>query len=210
MPCQNALMDASAWDARYEASDRVWSSGPNAFVAAETEDLAPGRVLDLACGEGRNAIWLAQRGWRVTAVDFSRVAVARGRARAGELQLDIEWHVGDVTRWRPDGHFDLVLISYLHLPAGERLNVLESAVEALAPGAIAIVVAHALRNLADGFGGPQDPAVLADPTTIAAEISGLDPDLVIEKAAEVDRHVDTPDGEQTAVDLLVRAHRGLR
>lgn len=203
-------MDANAWDTRYEASDRVWSSGPNLFVAAETEGLPAGKALDLACGEGRNAIHLGQHGWQVTAVDFSHVAVARGRARSDELQLDIEWHVGDVTLWRPDGHFDLVLISYLHLPADERMNVLTTAVDALGPGATLLVVAHALRNLTDGFGGPQDPAVLADPTTIAHEIRGLASGLVVEKAVEVDRPVETPDGEQIAIDLLVRGHRGLR
>lgn len=207
---QNQPMDAKDWDARYATTDLVWSAGPNAFLAAETEGLPAGSALDLACGEGRNAIWLAQNGWQVTAVDFSRVAVAKGRARAEELHIDADWHVGDVTAWRPDGRFDLVAILYLQLPTDERRHVLESAVEALGPGATLIVVAHALRNLTDGFGGPQDPTVLADPATVAAELSGLSPDLVVEKAIEVDRPVDTPDGERTAVDLLVRARLALR
>ena len=82
-------MDASEWDRRYAAADLVWSAGPNAVVAREADDLPPGRALDLASGEGRNAIWLAERGWRVTAVDFSAVATERTRQlAAGRLGAD--------------------------------------------------------------------------------------------------------------------------
>lgn len=206
---QNWVMDASDWDGRYGATDLVWSAGPNAFLVAETEELPAAKALDIACGEGRNSIWLAQRGWQVTAVDFSRVGVAKGRARAEELHLDVEWHVADMTGWRPPTKFDLVTILYLQLPAEERRSVLASAVEALRPGATLLVVAHALRNLADGFGGPQDPAVLTDAATVADEIKSVAPEIVVEKAIEVDRQVDTPYGQRSAIDLLVRARSGL-
>ena len=105
-------MDAADWDARYAAADLVWSATPNQFVEAECADLPPGRAVDLAAGEGRNAIWLARRGWQVTAVDFSAVALGKGRRLAGDTEVD--WVVGDATTWSGEG-FDLALLIYLHL-----------------------------------------------------------------------------------------------
>ena len=94
-------MDSEAWDERYAATELVWSAEPNQFVAAECADLAPGRAVDLAAGEGRNAIWLAGRGWAVTAVDFSSVALERGRRLAAAepdpaLSERISWLAVDV------------------------------------------------------------------------------------------------------------------
>jgi SAM-dependent methyltransferase len=88
-------MDPAAWDERYAATDLVWSAGPNQFVEQELAGLAPGRALDLACGEGRNARWLAEQGWHVTAMDFSPVAIETGRRLTAELDGRIEWVVGD-------------------------------------------------------------------------------------------------------------------
>ena len=91
-------MDAAAWDERYAATELVWSAGPNQFVEQELADLPPGRALDLACGEGRNARWLAERGWQVTAMDFSPVAIEKGRRLAEQLPTTsgrIDWQVGD-------------------------------------------------------------------------------------------------------------------
>src|SRR5947209_13173213 len=113
-------MDAHAWDERYAAAEQVWSSTPNHFVAAELAGLSPEHALDLACGEGRNAIWLAEQGWRVTAIDYAQVAVDRGR-RLG-VGLPIRWEVGDVlTAELPT--VDLVVLAYLQLPAHERRAV---------------------------------------------------------------------------------------
>ena len=84
-------MDSAEWDARYAAADLVWTAAPNRWVEAEFADLRPGRALDLACGEGRNVLWLAGRGWQVTAVDFSGVALAKGRhaaQAAGDSRAD--------------------------------------------------------------------------------------------------------------------------
>src|SRR5690606_9077745 len=93
---EETAMDSKAWDERYRATGLVWGAGPNRFVVEQTEGLAPGRALDLAAGEGRNAVWLAERGWRVTAVDFSPVAVERGRRIAAERGADVEWAAADV------------------------------------------------------------------------------------------------------------------
>src|SRR5271154_7398266 len=73
-------VDSQQWDERYSAAGFVWATGPNQFVAAELAGLPPGRAIDLAAGEGRNTVWLAERGWRVTAVDFSRVGLGKGRS----------------------------------------------------------------------------------------------------------------------------------
>src|ERR1700754_4102577 len=114
------FVDAAAWDRRYAREDLLWSAGPNRLVAAELSELPAGRALDLASGEGRNALWLAERGWRVTAVDFSPVATERARRLAAARSLDLETIVADVVSWVPPaGAFDAVVIAYLHLPAAD-------------------------------------------------------------------------------------------
>ena len=158
-------MDSSAWDARYAATDLVWSATPNAVVARETADLPPGRALDLAAGEGRNAIWLASRGWRVTAVDFSAVATRRIREladdRLGPEADRVTAVTADLMAWTPDpASADLVVLAYLQLVAGERRPAHRAAAAALAPGGTLLLVAHHSDNLSYGVGGPQDPAVL--------------------------------------------------
>lgn len=190
-------MDAESWDDRYAASDRVWSVEPNHFVVAMTEDLRPGTALDLAAGEGRNALWLAERGWRVTAVDFSSVAVERGRSAPGGSRVD--WQVADVTTYSPDGGYDLVVVCYLHLPRAQMRPLLERAGTWVAPGGHLVVVGHAVRNLYEGVGGPDDPDRLQD-EELYAEAAG---DLVVERLEEVDRV--TPNG--TAIDVVLRAYR---
>jgi SAM-dependent methyltransferase len=193
------------WDRRYAAAELLWSAEPNRFLAAEVAGLAPGRALDLACGEGRNALWLAERGWRVTAVDFSPVALGRARELAGRRAVEVGWVEADVRTWVPPiGAFDLVALLYLQLPPGERRGVLAAAASALAPGGTLLLVAHDLANLAEGHGGPQDPAVLTTHGEVTAELAGL----LIERAERVERPVSLPDGgEARALDTLVRASR---
>jgi len=201
-------MDRQDWDERYKASELVWSAEPNRWVEEELSDQPPGRALDLAAGEGRNSIWLASLGWQVTAVDYSPVALDKGRRLAEQQPIvepgRIEWTVADVRSWRASpGTYDLVLLSYLHLPADERSAALEGAAEAVAPGGMLLVVAHALSNLTDGTGGPRDPSVLYEPEDVVA---GLPPGsgLVVERAEQVRRPVE---GERDAIDVLVRARR---
>jgi SAM-dependent methyltransferase len=190
------------WDTRYAETGLLWSRDPNRFLVAEAADLSPGRALDLACGEGRNAIWLAERGWRVTAVDFSEVAIAKARERAAQDGSEVDFHCLDLLDYEPEpGSYDLVLVLYLQLPAAERRLVLGRAASALAPGGNFLLVGHDLVNLTEGVGGPSDPNVLYTPADIVAELPGLE----IEKAERVFR--DVPDAERRAVDALVRAHR---
>src|SRR5687768_8379395 len=119
-------MDAQAWDERYAASDLVWSREPNQFVADELADLEPGTAVDLGAGEGRNAIWLASRGWSATAVDFSQVALDKGARLAGDL--DVTWVCADATRWDPPERVDLVVMAYFQVPADDRRRAVRSAV----------------------------------------------------------------------------------
>jgi SAM-dependent methyltransferase len=197
-------MDRTAWDARYAATDTLWTFEPSRFLAAEAAPLPPGRALDAACGEGRNALWLAERGWRVTAVDFSRVALERGRAVAAERGLEVAWVEADVVEWEPPRDaFDLVALVYLHLPAEPFRGVLRRAAAALAEGGVLVVVGHDPTNVAEGYGGPQDPAILASPEEVTAALEGL----AIERAERVRRPVATAEGERVAIDALVRAVR---
>lgn len=199
-------MDSSDWDTRYaNTPGLVWSAEPNRFVVESVTGLTPGSALDLAAGEGRNAVWLAEQGWRVTAVDFSPVAVERGRELAAARGVPVEWRVADVTAYRPvPGSYDLVLLSYLHLPAVELVRVLAAARSALRPGGTIVVVGHDRANLDGGTGGPQDPAILLTPEAVVDGLAGLR----IQRAETARRPVPTDDGGSVdALDTVVVAAR---
>ncbi|HEY4620152.1 MAG TPA: class I SAM-dependent methyltransferase [Gaiellaceae bacterium] len=195
-------MRREAWDRKYAETERLWGRDPNRFLVTEVSDLPPGRALDLACGEGRNAIWLAELGWRTTGVDFSQVAIAKARERASQASLDVEFVCADLLDYEPERDaYDLVLLFYLQLPRDELRLVLERAASALAAGGTFLLVGHDLVNITDGVGGPSDPAVLYTPDDIVAELPGLE----IEKAERVLR--DVADADRPAIDALVRARR---
>ncbi len=194
-------MDRSSWDERYRTEELVWKAEPNRFLVAEVGSLRPGRALDLACGEGRNALWLAERGWEVVGVDFSAVGLDKARSLAASRGLRVELVEADLREWDPpEASFDLVVLMYLHLPAADRRQVLAAASRALAPGGTLLVVGHDSTNLTDGVGGPQDASVLYTPDEIAAELSGVK----LERAERVRRRLE--DGRE-AIDALVRARR---
>jgi SAM-dependent methyltransferase len=136
------------WEERYGAEGRVWSGRPNALLVREVEGLPPGTALDLGCGEGGDAIWLAAHGWQVTAVDVSGTALRRGadHAREAGVAERIRWERHDLSRSFPDGSFDLVSAQFLHSPVavdGEREGILRRAAAAVAPGGVLLVVGHA-------------------------------------------------------------------
>lgn len=195
-------MKRDHWDRKYAETEQLWAIAPNRSFAAETADLSGGRALDLACGEGRHAVWLAERGWEVTAVDFSNVAIARACARAAMEQVEVDFRCADLLDFVPEREaFDLVLVLFLQLPGDERGLVLSRATAAIAPGGTFLLVGHDLENLDKGFGGPSDASLLYTPEDIVAEIPGLE----IEKAERVLRPVDGAD--RPAIDVLVRARR---
>ena len=193
------------WNRRWAGEERVHAStAPSRFVVAEVADLPPGAALDLACGAGRNAVWLAEHGWRVTAVDFSGVALRMARSLEAERRVAVEWVEADVLAWTPPPRaYDLVCVLYLQLPAGERRTALARAAAAVRPGGTLLVLGHDLLNLTDGWGGPTQADVLFTPDDVVAEVG----DLRIEKAERVRRAVDDPGASREAIDALVRATR---
>jgi SAM-dependent methyltransferase len=195
------------WNARYAAADLLWTADPNRLFATEVEGLEPGRALDVACGEGRNAVWLAERGWRVTGIDFSDVALAKGARLAESRGVEVEWVVADVVAHELGTQvFDLVAVLYLQLPHAELTRVLRSAAAALAPGGTLVVIGHDTTNLTDGYGGPRDASVLFTPEEVVAELGELG-ELGVERAETVRRVVSLEDGGATALDAFVRLVR---
>jgi SAM-dependent methyltransferase len=193
------------WNRRWAGEERVHAStAPSRLLAAEVADLRPGAALDLACGAGRNAVWLAEQGWRVTAVDFSGVALRMARSLAAGRRAPVQWIEADVMAWTPPARaYDLVCVCYLQLPAVERRTALAGAADAVRPGGTLLVLGHDLLNLTEGWGGPTQPDVLFTPDDVIAEIG----ELRIEKALRVRRPVEDPEATREAIDALVRAVR---
>jgi len=193
------------WDERYAASELVWGAEPNRFVA---EHFAPraagGRVLDLACGEGRNAIWLAEQGFEVTAVDFSRVALDRGARLAQQRRAAVDFVHADVESYEPEPDaFAWVVVAYLQLPSRQMQNVWSRAARAVAPEGGLFAIGHALANLESGHAGPRDPDVLWQVDVVAAEL--VRAGLSVDDARDVERPV--VDAPRPAIDARIVARR---
>ncbi len=200
-------VDRRRWDQKYAGLEFEPTLPPSPLVAAELAGLRPGRALDLAAGHGRHAVWLAEHGWQVTAVDFSRVGLDRARklsAARGLRPGQVEWVITDLNDYRPaPGAFELALVAYLQVGAALRATVLAGAAAALAPGGTLLVIGHDLTNLTEGAGGPRSPEVLYTPEAITAELPGLR----ILRAGRVRRPVEQDSAPATAIDALVRAER---
>ncbi|PAY22687.1 SAM-dependent methyltransferase [Dietzia natronolimnaea] len=197
-------MDASEWNARYLAQPDVWGTTPAARIVAEVtgaEDagLPVDTAVDLACGDGRHARWLAAHGWRVSAVDFSEVAIDQARAKDSDdgRTGSVDWVVGDATTWEPEESVDLVVIGFLHLDMDSLVRVLGNAGGWLRPGGHLVYLGHAAENLRRGVGGPQDPTVLPGIADLALGARGLE---VVSL-----RHDLRPAGKATAIDVLLHA-----
>lgn len=169
-------MDREAWNERYAAQPLLWNVDPGPFLGPEVGHLTPGRALDLGAGEGRTALWLAEHGWQVTAVDFSDVALERGRRRVEEAGVAeaVEWVCEDLLDYSPKGRsFELVLSMFVHLPAPDRRRLLAEAAATLAPGGMILVVGYDVTHAVEGQGGPRDPAILFSPEAIVEDLPGL-------------------------------------
>lgn len=195
------------WDERYSAAEFDPDRQPSEFVVAELGALPPGRALDLGAGSGRHTVWLAQRGWRVTAVDFSRAGLSLARRLSvfrGVDQAQVDWVVADLGEYEPErGAYDLAMISYVQPSSAVRAAILGRVPAALAPGGTAFALGFDLANLTEGTGRPVDPDVLYTPEAVSAELAGLR----IVRAERLYYSVARDDGPATTVATVVRAVR---
>lgn len=198
-------MEKQDWDERYRNEELLWSAEPNRFVAEAVDGLDPGDALDLAGGEGRNAVWLAKQGWNVTVLDWSDVALDKGRALADREGVHVWFTQVDLrTWWPPEACTDLALIAYLQLPWEERHGVWRGAARSLRPGGRLIVIGHDSSNLVEGYGGPQSPEALYTSEEVVSVIGGS---LRVHRAERVERPVETDDGDRIAYDNVVVADK---
>jgi SAM-dependent methyltransferase len=202
-----AAAQAAEWDARYgERDGAMWSGLPNGRLVAEIAGLAPGRALDVGCGEGADAIWLAGRGWTVTAIDISGVAICRAQEAARRAGVSVEWVSGDVlTMPFPARSFDLVSLQYPALPkaAGER--AVRTLLDTLRSGGLLLAVYHDLDDEHRQHMKSQG----ADPADyVGADDLGplLGDDFTIELHA-VEQRIDPPPGTPHVADVVLRARR---
>jgi SAM-dependent methyltransferase len=194
------------WEAHYGEKPQVWSGRPNGMLVAEVSDLAPGRALDVGCGEGADAIWLAAKGWRVTAVDVSPTALERGARAAQQAGVEVEWQWHDLANTFPTGVFDLVSVQYLHstldLPQD---RILRSAASAVAPRGTVLVVGHAA---VPPWSRHHHDHAFPQPDEIARSLGLRDDGWEIEACEVRERSTIAPSGEPTVIsDSVVKARR---
>lgn len=194
------------WDTRYRESNRLWSGRPNGALVVEAADLPPGRVLDVGCGEGADAVWLAARGWTVTALEISGVALERAARHARDAGVSVEWvHAGLAEAALPAASFDLVSAQYPALLRTPDAAAERALLAAVAPGGLLLLVHHAGMDTQPVHEGGFDPADYVWPAMIAAL---LDEDWQVEVDEQRPRIV--PDGGAGAHhvdDLVLRARR---
>ncbi len=197
------------WEERYTSQERVWSGRPNQVLVSEVTGLAPGVALDLGCGEGGDAVWLATQGWRVVAVDISATALRRGAVQAEEAGVAdrIEWQGHDLAEWRPDREFDLVSAQFLQSPISfPREAILSTAATAVGVGGTLLVVGHAE---VPPWAAHHQPSVhLPTSAELYESLALTDDDWQIERCEESPRAVTGPDGQPAnLLDQVLRLRR---
>ena len=198
---------AGEWDARYsEGEGQMWSGRPNGRLVAEVTAVAPGRVLDVGCGEGADAIWLAKRGWVVTAIDISEVALSRAKEAAERAEAVVEWVCGDALQTPFEaGSFDLISMHYPALPKAAGEAAVRRLLATVRPGGLLLAVYHDLndehREHMKSRGVDPEDYVGADDLRRL-----LDEDFTVELHA-VEPRIDPPPGAPSIADVVVRARR---
>jgi SAM-dependent methyltransferase len=199
------------WDERYRSSNRVWSGNPNPHLVDQAEGLSPGTALDVGSGEGADAIWLAEHGWDVTAVDISEVALERAAENAAKLGSDtaarIAWLHEDVLAWDPGSErYDLVSAQFMHLPKPERTDLFRRLGRAVAAGGTLLIVAHHPSDLETTVPRPPLPERFYTADEIASSLGGDDWDILASAAAP--RPATDPEGRTVTVhDTVLVARR---
>ena len=174
------------WDQRYSAQEYVYGKEPNDFLVSVASEWPPGRVLCLGEVEGRNAVWLAQRGFAVTAVDASTIGLAKARRLAGERGVAIETIGADLAHFVFEpGHWDAVVSIFCHLPAAVRAALHRRVVAGLRSGGRFVLEAYTPRQLQLGTGGPPVLELMMDLQTLRAELAGLDFAHAVETEREI-------------------------
>lgn len=200
---------AEMWDERYRSRARVWSGQPNPQLIAEAADQRPGNALDLGCGEGADAIWLASRGWSVTALDVSAVALERAAAHAREAGQDanIEWVQQDLASWVPERQFDLVTAQFLHSTRMPWQQALQLAAAAVRTGGTLLIVGHHPDGLPP-WGTHNTPQKYFTAEELARELGIEAPEWRLDAVDTRHRSAFGPDGEVAALtDAVLRATR---
>lgn len=184
------------WEARYRAVERMFSPRPNSALVRETTGLSPSTALDLGCGEGADAIWLAQRGWTVTAADVSPTALRRaaGYARAAGVSDQIDWQHHDLSRSFPTGTYALVSAHFLYPPQpAARERALRAAARAVAPGGVLLIVSHAGHPSWER--DPADDVHFATPEEILTALDLPDQEWHLLVGDTYQRPATSPDGQ---------------
>ena len=205
--------DEASWEERYGSSDGIWSGNPNPQLVTEASDLPPGTALDVGSGEGADAIWLAARGWQVTAVDFATNALRRGAAHAAaegaEVAARIDWVHADLRVWTPpEAGFDLVSAQYMHLPPEPRRALFARLATAVAPGGTLLIVGHDISDLESGAHRPDMPEMFFTVDEVAGSLDAGRWEVVTAEARPRPGH--QHEGQHITVHDAVLTARRLR
>jgi SAM-dependent methyltransferase len=207
---QQEIFDEVFWEERYRSQAAIWSGNPNPQLVAEASELRAGAALDVGCGEGADTLWLASRGWQVTAVDFSTVALQRAAAKAEELGLGerVDWVHTDVVDWTPAAAcFDLVSAQFMHLPSVPRQALFARLAEAVAPGGTLLIVGHHPSDLHTTMGRPALHDMFFSGEDLAAALDPAHWDAV---GSTRSRQATDPEGREITISdavLVARKHR---
>ncbi|MBG6216302.1 SAM-dependent methyltransferase [Arthrobacter sp. CAN_A6] len=196
---EHAVFDQEFWDRRYAGQHRVWSGNPNPQLVTEAQEVPPGRALDVGCGEGADAIWLAGRGWQVTGVDISPVALARAREQADLVDrgLRIEWRAEDLLSWEPEPRaYDLVSVQFMQLPSAARTPLFRRLAASVAPGGMLLIVGHHPSDLQTTAHRPRTADLFYPPEEIA---SLLDEGWTVTECEARPRPTTDPEGESVTI-----------
>lgn len=195
------------WDERYRSSGRLWSGQPNPQLVAQVSGLAPGDALDAGCGEGADAIWLASRGWAVTAVDVSAVALDRAAAHAAAEGVSVRWQREDLLTWDPGPErFDLVMAQFMHLPSPELQSLHERLAAAVRPGGTLLIVAHHPDDLRVNVGRTGHVGLFPSAEQLAGTLDPGSWEILV--ASAISRTATDLDGQPVTVkDTVLRAAR---
>ena len=201
-------MDKAYWDSKYSVDEYVYTKDVNRFVQEHLSDLSPGKMIDLAGGEGRNTVFFAERGWQAENIDLSSVGLEKCQKLAAEKNVSDRVFTTNASALNFESKLapvDLGLVAYLQIPQADLAVAITHLVERIKPGGVFFGVWHALENLKDGFGGPQNPDFLPSEESMTALLSSLP--LEIAFVTNRDGQVQTKEGLKPSITLTAMAHK---